>query len=290
MSFSIKYEHRQHDIYSWNNANRRQLEYRTPHLHRELELVIYMGGKTAVYVDSVRYDLQPGDLFLTFPNQIHSYETLESETFHLFLVKPELMPELADVFNLSVPTCAVVQGGGNDPKIQVLWRALADICSAPDTMPYRKPLLHGYLLALFSEILSRMTVTGIRVEDSDALRSIVSYCSKNYDKDLSLSSLEEALHLNKYYISHLFSGKLGMRFNDYINSLRVSEACRCLLHTDESITAISDRVGFNTLRTFNRSFIKQLGVSPSDYRRNRASREASVSTPPILPDNSFECC
>ncbi len=287
MSLNIKYEHRQHDIYSWNDINHRRLEYRTPHLHRELELVIYMGGRTVVYADSVRYELQPGDLFLTFPNQIHSYETLEQETFHLFLVKPDLMPELMNVFHMSVPTSAVVRGGGNDPKIQVLWRALAEVCSSPESLPYRKPLLHGYLLALFSEILSRMTVTGMPVEDSDALRSIVSYCSRNYDKDLSLSALEEALHLNKYYISHLFSGKLGLRFNDYINSLRVSEACRCLLNTDESITSISDHVGFNTLRTFNRAFIKQIGVSPSDYRKNRPPRDIPSSVP---PDGGFECC
>jgi AraC-like DNA-binding protein len=26
-------------------------------------------------------------------------------------------------------------------------------------------------------------------------------------------------------------------------------------------------VGFNTLRTFNRSFVKQMGQSPSEYRR-----------------------
>ena len=81
------------------------------------------------------------------------------------------------------------------------------------------------------------------------------------------SSLEEALHLNKYYVSHLFSQKLGISFHDYINSLRVSEACRLLLNTEKSITQISEGVGFNTLRTFNRAFTKQLGISPSQYRK-----------------------
>lgn len=279
MSLNVRYEHRQKDIYSWNEVNHRRLEFRTPHLHRELELVLYMGGKTVAYSDSVRYDLQPGDVFLTFPNQIHSFETLEPEEFHLFLVKPDLMPELSDVFHMAIPSSAVIHGAANDPKIKMLWQSLAQTCELPEGAPYRKTLLHGYLLALFSEILNRMEIIGIPREESDALRSIVSYCTKNYDKDLSLTSLEENLHLNKYYISHLFSGKLGLRFNDYINSLRVSEACRCLLNSDESITAISDRVGFNTLRTFNRAFIKQMGVSPSEYRKNGNSRELPASVP-----------
>ncbi len=276
MSSNILYEHRRNDIYSWNESTNHngRLEYRTPHLHREMELVFYMGGRTVVYVDSARFELEPGDIFLTFPNQIHSYETLAPETFHLFLIKPELMPELADVFDMALPTSPVIPHMAEHPRIRSLWTALAEICDQKENTPYRKTLLHGYLLALFSELLGRMELIGMSQSDSDALRSIVSFCSRNYDKELSLSMLEKKLHLNKYYISHLFSGKLGLRFNDYINSLRVSEACRRLLNTGDSITEISDRVGFNTLRTFNRAFVKQIGISPSEYRKNGG-------TPPI---------
>ena len=35
------------------------------------------------------------------------------------------------------------------------------------------------------------------------------------------------------------------------------------------MTEISEAVGFNTLRTFNRSFQKQLGMTPSDYRAKK---------------------
>lgn len=288
MSLHIKYEHRQNDIYTWSsesNGNRR-LEFRTPHLHRELELVFYLGGRTVVQVGTVRYELEAGDILLTFPNQIHNYETLEEERFRLFLVKPELMPELTQVFNLAVPLSAVVKGRAEEPALRTLWQSLAEVCALPDNAPYRKPKLHGYLLALFSEILCSMTLTGLPAEDSDALRAIVGFCSRHYNKDLSLTMLEENLHLNKYYISHLLSGKLGLRFNDYINSLRISEACRCLLNTDESITDISSHVGFNTLRTFNRAFIKQLGISPSRYRKDSAERRLPTPMPAPVADSA----
>ena len=278
MSVGIKYEHRREDIYAWNETNKRRLEYRTPHVHREFELIFYHEGMTVAYVDSVRYELKPGDVFLTFPNQIHSYETHDREVFQLFLIKPDLMPELMNTFDMAVPESAVIPGAANDPKLRMLCDALAELCTAQEENTYRKHLLHGYLLALFSELLSRMKLTGMHLTDSDTLRSIVSYCTKHYDKELSLSVLEENLHLNKYYISHLFSGKLGLRFNDYVNSLRISEACRCLLHSDESITSICSHVGFNTLRTFNRAFIKQVGVSPSEYRKGSVAKE-----PPALP-------
>ena len=91
--------------------------------------------------------------------------------------------------------------------------------------------------------------------------------------------MERELHISKYYISHLFSHKLNMRFNDYINSLRISDACRYLRHDTRSITEISELVGFSTLRTFNRAFIKQIGVTPSQYRKSNALPFGSVSIP-----------
>ena len=285
MSITIRYEHRRNDIDTWTDEDgRRQLDYRTPHLHRELELVFCYAGRTAVQVGSMHCELEPGDIFLTFPNQIHSYETLEPERFRLFLVKPELMPELTQIFNMAVPLQPVVRGRADEPALRALCSGLAQVCASAEGAPFRKQKLHGYLLALFSEVLGGMALSGLPAGDSDALHAIVSYSTRTCNRDLSLSVLEENLHLNKYYISHLLSGKLGMRFNDYINSLRISEACRCLLNTDDSITDISSHVGFNTLRTFNRAFVKQLGMSPSQYRRSGEGRAVPVPMPAPAAD------
>ena len=141
--------------------------------------------------------------------------------------------------------------------------------SRTDQMPadYRDAITKGYLLAFFGELLSRMSFKESNHSDSLTLRSIVSYCAQNYSRELTLATLEDELHLSKYYISHLFGSKIGTGFNDYINALRVSEACRYLRRTNKSITEISTLVGFGTLRTFNRAFVKQVGMSPSEYRK-----------------------
>jgi AraC-like DNA-binding protein len=62
--------------------------------------------------------------------------------------------------------------------------------------------------------------------------------------------------------------KLGMGFNDYINSIRISNACRLLTESNAPISEISEEVGFNTVRTFNRAFVKHIGSSPREYRSN----------------------
>ncbi|MBQ7336139.1 MAG: helix-turn-helix transcriptional regulator [Clostridia bacterium] len=264
MSMNLRYETRQQDI-SLGCSHNVQC---APHLHRDLELICLLEGEVIAYADAVRCTLHAGDVFLTFPNQIHSYEKLTPETHYCFIFKPDLVPEMKELFATGLPQSPVIRGAANDPRVR---RILDALYETRDREPFAhlNDLRRGYLLALCSELLSRMTVSKLPSGDSETLRTFVSFCMQNYAENLSLSVLEEQLHLNKYYISHLFSGKLGLRFNDYINSLRISEACRYLLNSDYSITEIGSRVGFNTPRTFNRAFIKQMGVSPTEYRRER---------------------
>ena len=266
MSFEIQYEHLQQKLYMWDQQ-KMPTECSTPHMQREIEIMLCHDGKTTAYVDSVRYDLQVGDVLLIFPGQIHHYDIVQEGSFRLFMVDPTLIPELASTFESRVPTSAVIRGAANDEKIRMLSDALAEISEPTCMVPYRQIRLHGYFEVLLSELLSRTELEDASRSDSDAMRSIVAFCSENYSRDLSLTVLEENLGLSRYYISHLLGAKLGLRFNDYINSLRICEACRRLSCSDESMTEISDKVGFNTLRTFNRAFMKQMKVSPSDYRR-----------------------
>ncbi len=275
MSLSeVRYEQKAGEIEfrDCSDGGRHQLQC-SPHLHRELELVYMLDGEVAAYADSARCVLRRGDVFLTFPNQIHFYESYAEEKFWLFIIKPDLMPDLMETFTMGVPQSPLISTDESLPQIRQLFELLGSACTGEKSRDdYAGTLRRGYLLALFSELLPRMSINRLSVGDSGALRAIVSFCAQNFSENLSLSILEKRLHLNKYYISHLFSGKLGLRFNDYINSLRISEACRLLTNTDLSITHISEQVGFNTLRTFHRAFFKQLNTSPSEYRRTTSSK------------------
>ncbi len=274
----VIYEHKTQDVAFQDERNGRSPLGCSPHLHREIELVYFLEGETVAYADSVRCVLRPGDVYVAFPNQIHYFETPKPEKYFLFVLKPELIPEFLELFTTGTPRSPVIRGADKLPRVEVLFRMLADVCTNRAT-PYSDAQVRGYLLALFSELLPRMSVSKVSAGDSGALRAIVSYCTRNFADDLSLSHLEEQLHLNKYYISHLFSNRLGIRFNDYINSLRISEACRYLLNSDLSITEISETVGFNTLRTFNRAFTKQLGRSPSEYRKSELDPVRDLGSP-----------
>ncbi|MBE6630867.1 MAG: AraC family transcriptional regulator [Ruminococcaceae bacterium] len=236
------------------------------HLHHHLELVLFLEGDCVGFADAERCEIAAGDAFLAFPEQVHRFESHGPERLYILIVEPELMPELSSLFSGSFPESALIKGGAQD---KLLLEAAEQLLAMknPETVA-QKAIRKGLLLTIFGKILQKCALTDTHAGTSNAFRAVVEYCTAHYDSDLSLSILERELHISKYYISHLFSARLRISFNDYVNSLRVSHACRFLREDKHSITEIGSLVGFSTLRTFNRAFQKQMGQTPSEYKKS----------------------
>lgn len=237
------------------------------HLHYQIELALIFDGHTHITVDSSEYDAYGGDAFVVFPNQIHSYTTIEREKYILLKINPDLIPELLPQISASIPKSAIIPKAANDKDLSALIKKISETYHGDE--PFKDTILRGLLLAFFAKLLQKIELSDSQSGDYHVVGLIMNYCSENYNKPLSLNILAKELHLNKYYISHVMSNKLNIGFNDYINSLRVSGACKLLVKSDSSITEISEAVGFNTLRTFNRAFSKQMNCTPSEYRRKK---------------------
>ena len=274
----IIYEKKIDDFYYRNDGGRRIPIQCLAHLHYHVEIVYIKYGSLQAYIDSEPYLLGRGDLLVVFPNKIHRFVELTPEIeYELFIINPDIADEFSEKLSLEEPETPIISNVDKNERIQALIKILSE--AKGFSKRYRETLMKGYTLAFFSEILDGMPLKSVKHEDSRALRAIVKYCSANFSKELSLTILENELHLSKYYISHLFGDKLGIRFNDYVNSLRISEACRLLRTTDLSITEVCGFSGFATLRTFNRAFSKQMGVSPSDYKKTKRADDLRVSLP-----------
>ena len=262
----VYYELQTQDFYYRTDAISQMLTC-MPHIHYHIELLYIIGGENEAVIDSVKYTLRAGDLCVVFPNQVHNFQTLKKENYILSILSPDLMPEFSELFSSSLPKSSVIHFEEGDTAALSLLRRACEISRLDPRDTYKDVMLKGALLSLFGQIFERMTFEKTDSAGSHALRTVVDYCSRNFSEDLSLSLLEDKLHISKYYISHLFGDKMNVSFNDYINQLRITEACRKLKYSDKSITEISELVGFNTLRTFNRAFMKFVGMTPSEYRR-----------------------
>lgn len=93
---------------------------------------------------------------------------------------------------------------------------------------------------------------------------------KNYlDSNLSLESVADSLGLNKTYLSRIINAELNKSFTDYVNELRVEEAKIYLENPDfqkYTLVSIGLEAGFNSKSTFNSTFKRLTGQTPSEYK------------------------
>lgn len=97
------------------------------------------------------------------------------------------------------------------------------------------------------------------------IKIILNYLHENYNKGINLKTIAEVFHINVLYLGRILKLETGRSFTDYINHLRIEEACNLLRNTDFSARQISERVGYNNDKYFNTQFKKYVGITPHEY-------------------------
>lgn len=92
------------------------------------------------------------------------------------------------------------------------------------------------------------------------------YISENYsDSSLSLNAVSEHIGIHSTYLSKLINDALGQHFTSYLNEYRVEIAKQLLAATNQSVTDIGFKTGFNSAQSFIRVFKKHTGLTPGQY-------------------------
>ena len=118
----------------------------------------------------------------------------------------------------------------------------------------------------------------ISPEKQNHLQDIATHLTQVMEKEklytnpeLSLNLVAEHLDIKPYLLSACMKEVFAMRFNDYINGLRVQEVNRLLQDPENdkfTLLTLAMNAGFNSKSSFNRAVKKHLGISPSELREN----------------------
>jgi AraC-like DNA-binding protein len=94
-------------------------------------------------------------------------------------------------------------------------------------------------------------------------------------ENLTIGTLATKLSVPEYRLRRLINQRLGYRnFNTFLNNHRIEEAKAALADPTQAevpVITIALDAGFQSLGPFNRAFKATTGVTPSEYRRLRAS-------------------
>ncbi len=94
----------------------------------------------------------------------------------------------------------------------------------------------------------------------------VQYIKTHYQKDISLVDVSRQVDVSPYYFSKIFKDSTGENFIDYLTNLRMEKAKALLKETDSSIKEICVQVGYSEPNYFSRTFKKNVGVTPTEYK------------------------
>ena len=93
------------------------------------------------------------------------------------------------------------------------------------------------------------------------------YIDSNISDNITLDTLAEMAHLNKYYFAHAFTESYGLSPINYLSEKRIQASKELLTATDHSIAEIAQLSGFSSQSYFAQSFRKACGMSAGDYRK-----------------------
>lgn len=235
------------------------------HFHSSLELFVSLEGQTKVAVEDKEKLLPPGGVAVIWPNCVHSY-TAASQTGYLIAIADlSLIPEYAPTFANHDCLAPFLDKEKVHPDVL---HCLDTLARTPDM---GELLRRAYLSVIAGRLLEQLPLgERKRALGSNSLRDLMTFIDSHISEPISLDLLSKELYLNKYYISKLFSQRIGCSLRTYINAIRIDRACSLLANPGVTIPAILEACGFESERTFYRAFINQRGMTPKAFRMQPA--------------------
>lgn len=249
------------------------------HIHDFIEIVYVLAGTSEQYVNEQRYDVRRGDvLFINYgaehyfvPSEDFKYVNICFDPDSLGMeagIKDKVFSSLQlDAFNEM--RCDIDSGklhfsGKEREHVEMILEKMEIEYS-------RKArgwcdVLKSYLNVFFIYLLRNVEGAAEYDEQSDLWEKVFKYIDDNISEDLTLSFLAKKCFYNPSYFSRVFKEKVGMTFSKYLSTRRVERAIS-ILNDGGRPDEVAETVGFASKSALYRAFLREKGLSLSDYRK-----------------------
>lgn len=259
------------------------------HYHKELELIFVLKGSLSYFINGQKYKISEHDLFWVNSLDMHSIFSESEESVLLTLHLNQIFfNSYYENFSNSYYKYSDSINDRNNPLYNSISTSLAKIMlSMVKLEPDYKLKSINHIIEIILILLNHFKSENNQNLNSslykqNRLADILKFIELNYNKDLTLSSLSEEMHISPQYISKFFKDNLGIGFVDYINKLRITKSLNDLLESDKSILDIALEHGFNDHKAYNRAFKKEFQMTATEYKKE------NKITPSIKETSNFD--
>lgn len=228
-----------------------------------------LSGEGCLTYEGRHYQLKAGDAFFVSVPSDHSYYYPENgepwEFVYLTLGGLEAEQIWKNIVSVSGPVSSI---GQNEPLIKLLFSIIRETMSDRLDDPFQASL-HGYqfLLACMKHFLfepeEKLSTKPQRYKQA------IRYIEENYHHPITLEEIAEKVMISRYTLIRMFKQYAGKTPIQYVNHIRIEQACRLLSLTDKPIKDIATSIGYANANYFNKAFRKAMGMSVGSFRQHK---------------------
>lgn len=123
------------------------------------------------------------------------------------------------------------------------------------------------IIAFFSKQFE-MIMGSIGYSSRDSIiDDIVHYIDHNYSENITLENIAPLFGYNSSYLGKIFSKKMDVNFNTYLDNIRIEHSKELLLANKIQVYKVAELVGYRNVDYFHIKFKKSTGMSPAEFRR-----------------------
>lgn len=245
----------------------------SPHTHTfTSEIIQTFESEGNILINGQLYKMQKNGLYFIHglathfvsPEDIASYD---HSIMHLNIPEIEklcknldMMAEYKKVFTENGGTfCAL----SNEDVIRCdsIFLEIHNIFSDGEGMKYAR--ISSAFIKLMKMCMEQKNTEGRR----DRFSSILSYISDNALEKITIDDICEKTHISKYHLCRVFKENMGVSIGTFVKNRRLSVAKQYLVDTTMSITEIAYKCCFADSGFFSKTFSKEFGMSPTEFRK-----------------------
>lgn len=258
------------------------------HWHEELQFTLVTKGTLMIQVNGIDHKLKTGQAILINKGILHVATQLSHNGEYVSFNFPEkLLAFHADSTmekNYVLPYTrssfiSVVIAGNTDWENQVL-DMLWDM---RNVFTMKKGWGWEYEISIKTVQLWFILISNLSLPQEEApnhakrqqerLQLMLSFIHQNYSNPITLQEIAGAAHLSISECARSFKKTVRMTPYEYLIKYRIRKSCDLLITTDDTITEVARKVGFNHVNHFIQSFKKEHGKTPKVFRAFRSGLE-----------------
>lgn len=248
-----------------------KINYRSPHMHREFELIYNLGGSTLFTVGPENVLLPENTFIICNPNQVHEIKSRSGSPFMICLqIAPEFFQAIyPDINHLEFDTFYLGNYKNEEIKKLILDLSYTYLKQEEGYEFLCASLVHtifAWLLKNFGYHIMTDAEKKLSDEKTERINKILAFAQLHYTDKICLSDLAGELGLSPTYLSRFIKSSLNRTFQDYIGELRLTHARYLIRHTDKTLLSICEECGYSNYRYLYKAFMHSYGCSPKHYR------------------------